>query len=156
MSPSPASLALTALGVPHREFTHPGPVESLEQAAAERGQTPAQVVRSLLFRLEEGEYVLALVAGPQQVDWKALRSYFGRARLTTATPEEVLAVTGFERGAVGPFGLPQPLPIVLDESLTRQTEVSLGSGVRGVTVILTVADLQAALNHPPVAVLTQL
>ncbi|MBI3160488.1 MAG: YbaK/EbsC family protein [Chloroflexi bacterium] len=155
MSPSPAALALAALGIPHREFVHATRPSSLEQAAAERGQQPGQVVRSILFRLGEDDYALVLVAGPQQVDWKALRRHFGRSRLTMAAPEEVLAVTGFEIGAVGPFGLQNPLPIVVDGSIARQQEVSLGSGVRGTAVILSVPDLQAALGNPPIAALTR-
>lgn len=154
MSTTPASQILAAQGVPHFEFKHPGPVHSLEQAAAERNQIPQQVVRSIVLRLDADECALALVAGPQQMDWKALRRYYGRSRLTMAAPEEVLAVTGFEIGAVGPFGLKTPLPIVLDESLSRQTEVSIGSGLRGTAVILAVADLLTALGNPPVAILT--
>ena len=70
---TPVSEELSALGVPHRLFRHPGPVQSLEQAAAEREQRPEQVVRSLLFRLAEDKFVMVLIAGPAQVDWRALR-----------------------------------------------------------------------------------
>jgi Cys-tRNA(Pro) deacylase len=122
-------------------------VTSLEQAAGERGQQPEQVIRSLVFRLAEGEYLMVLVAGPAQVNWKTLRSYLGLSRLTTATEEEVLAVTGYTRGAVAPFGLPEPMRILVDESVFRQPEVSLGSGVRGTAVILTRADLKRALGE---------
>lgn len=145
-SSTPAGWALTELAVPHREFTHPGPVRSLEQAAAERGQRPEQVVRSLLFRLGKGVYALVLVAGPEQVDWKALRAALGQSRLTTASADEVRQVTGFEIGAVGPFGLPAPLPVYVDDSVLAEEEISLGSGVRGTTVILKSADLLAALG----------
>lgn len=143
---TPAGWALTELSVPHREFTHPGPVNSLEQAAEERGQRPEQVVRSILFRLGKGSYALVLVAGPQQIDWKALRGALGQSRLTTASADEVRQVTGFEIGAVGPFGLPVPLPIYVDESVLNEAEISIGSGVRGTTVILRSADMLAALG----------
>lgn len=149
-SPSPVSVALTELNIPHRLFTHTGSVTSLEQAAEERGQTPDQVVRSILFRLgknEAGEdqYAMALIAGPDQISWKALRRHFGQSRLTMASPEEVLSVTGYPIGAVSPFGMTTQLPVLIDESVTAQEEVSLGSGVRGTTVILRVADLLKAL-----------
>jgi hypothetical protein len=49
-NPTPVSQALAQMNIPHREFCHPGPVSSLEQAAAERGQQPEQVIRSILFR----------------------------------------------------------------------------------------------------------
>jgi len=153
----PVSLALIALHIPHRVFTHPGPVSSLEQAAAERGQTPEQVVRSLLFRLEEGRYVMVLAAGPAQISWAALRAHLGVSRLTTADRDEVQKVTGYAIGAVGPFGLltPEsgPMPVLVDVSVAEQTEVSIGSGVRGTTVILSTADLLAGLGDAVVVAL---
>lgn len=143
---TPVGRDLDARGVPFREFRHPGPVYSLEQAAEERGQRTEQVVRSLLFRLAQDEYVMVLVAGPRQVDWKALRRHLGQSRLTTATADEVRAVTGYEIGAVSPFGLPRPMRVLLDESVTHEAELSIGSGERGVTVILSTADLLRALG----------
>jgi Cys-tRNA(Pro)/Cys-tRNA(Cys) deacylase len=144
---TPVGRELEARGIPFREFHHPGPVHTLEQAAEERGQRPEQVVRSLLFRLAENEYVMVLVAGPRQVDWKALRRYLGQSRLTMASAEEVLTVTGFEIGAVSPFGLPHPIRLLLDDSVKSENEVSIGSGVRGKTVILSTGDLVRALGE---------
>ncbi len=144
--PTPVSLVLKQMNISHREFRHAGPVRSLEQAAAERGQQPEQIIRSILFRLAADEFVMVLIAGPQQIDWKALRRYLGEKRLTTATEEEMLRITGYERGAVAPFGLPAPLRILADESIFEPEEVSLGSGVRGTTIILSSADLRRVLG----------
>lgn len=110
-----------------------------------RGQLPEQVVRTILFRLGEGEYALVMMAGPEQISWRALRRHFGRSRLTTARRDEVRQVTGYPIGAVAPFGLPQPLPVLIDESVCAQEEVSLGSGVRGVAIILRTEDLLVGL-----------
>ena len=98
----PVSIALTQTGIPHTVFRHAGQLHSLEQAAKERGQRPEQVVRSIVFRCAEGEYLMVLIAGPQQIDWKMLRHHLGRSRITMATPEEVLEVTGYELGAGAP------------------------------------------------------
>ncbi len=143
---TPVGRELQARNIRFREFQHPGPIHSLEQAAAERDQRPEQVVRSILFRLAQDEYLMVLVAGPGQVNWKALRRVVGQSRLTMASADEVRAVTGYEIGAVSPFALPRPLRVLLDESVTREPEVSIGSGIRGTTVILATADLLAALG----------
>ncbi len=143
----PVSHALDELGLPHRIFRHSGSVRSLEQAAQERGQRPEQVVRSILFRLEENEFLMVLVAGPAQISWKALRQYLNRSRISMASPEEVLDVTGYPIGAVSPFGLPGPLRILVDTSLFAEDELSIGSGVRGVAVILQKDDLLRALGE---------
>ena len=145
-SPStPVTRALEALAIPHRVFRHSGPVFSLEQAAAERQQRPEQVVRSIVFRAGQGDYVMVLVAGASQVAWRDLRRYLGQSRLTTASEAELLDATGYAIGAVSPFGLPGPMRILLDDSVLAQDEISLGSGERGVTVIMSSADLRRAL-----------
>ena len=150
----PVSLALEALGVPHKIFRHENPVNSFEQAASDRGQRPEQVVRSILFRIAEDEFIMVLVAGPAQVSWKILRKFLGRSRISMATEDEVLAVTGYRIGTVGPFGLPNPLKVLIDTSVMQAEEISIGSGMRNTAIILKSADLHHALKDADVVSLT--
>jgi Cys-tRNA(Pro) deacylase len=147
---TPVTQALAALNIPHRLFLHPGPIHSLEQAAQERGQSPNQVVRSIVFRVGKDEYVMVLVAGLRQVSWPALRRHLGQSRLTLADESELLAATGYQIGAVSPFALPRPMRILLDESVLAPDEISIGSGERGATVILSSKDLRQALAEAEV------
>jgi Cys-tRNA(Pro)/Cys-tRNA(Cys) deacylase len=144
---TPAGRALTALDIPFIEFKHNGLVTSIEQAAAERNQEVSQVVRSILFRCSEGDYFMVLVAGKSKISWKALRQHYKRSRLTTASPEEVVEVTGFEIGTVNPFGMPVEIPLLLDESVHAQSSVSLGSGVQGTAIMITTKNLLKALKE---------
>ncbi|MCE9645414.1 MAG: YbaK/EbsC family protein [Chloroflexi bacterium] len=155
METPPVSAALEVLGVPHKIFRHETPVTSFEQAASDRGQRPGQVVRSILFRIAEDEFVMALVAGPAQISWKVLRKYLGRSRVSMATGEEVLAVTGYRIGMVGPFGLPRPLRVLIDPGVMKEEEVSIGSGMRNTAVILKSADLHRALKDADVVSLIE-
>lgn len=143
---TPVTRALDELEVSYRLFKHPGPIDSLEQAAQERGQQPEQVVRSILFRLAEDEFIMVLVAGSQQIAWPALRAYLGTSRMSMASEQEVLAATGYPRGAVSPFGLPRQMRILVDCHVWEPDELSIGSGVRGLTVILSRDDLRRALG----------
>jgi len=151
----PVSIELEKLSIPHLVFTHAGPVTSLEQAAQERGQRPEQIVRSILFRIGEGEYLMALVAGPAQISWKTLRAYLGQSRLTMADKDEVLAVTGYPIGAVSPFGTLHRLRVLVDPSVFVEDEISIGSGVRGTTVILKSDDLKRALGEVEIVALLE-
>ncbi len=143
---TPATQELDLLGIPFRLFEHPHPPESLEEAARQRGQSPDQIVRSIVFRLAEGQFLMVLMAGPGQVSWKRVRAHLGVSRITMASEQEVLAATGFVRGAVTPLGLAHPLRILADESIFIPDEISLGSGVRGVAIILRSKDLRSALG----------
>lgn len=143
---TPVTEALDELNIPYRFFRHPGKVTSLEQAASERGQRPEQIIRSLVFRLAKGSYVMVLVAGPSQISWPGLRAYLGQSRLTMADEAEILSITGYPIGAVSPFGLPKPIRILVDRSVLQEGDVSIGSGERYTTVILKGPDLMRALG----------
>lgn len=143
---TPVTRALDTGGVPYRFFQHAGPVNSVDQAAEERGMLPGQVIRSIVFRVAPGEFVMVLIAGTDQIHWPTLRRYLGQTRLTLATEEEVLQATGYRLGAVSPFGLPQPMRVIVDRSALAFAEVSIGSGVKNTSVILRREDLLSALG----------
>ena len=130
----PASIALDSLGISHRLFRHEKPVSSFEEAASARNQRPEQIVRSILFQVKPGDFVLVLMAGPDQIDWKKLRRIVKRSRVRMATEEEVLDVTGYRVGTVSPFGLKRRC-----KANTLQVSGSFGSstGFESVTIDIT-------------------
>lgn len=144
---SPAIQFLQGHKVPHSIFQHSQPVHSLEQAAQERQQRPEQVVRSIVFRLAEGEYIMVLMPGPGQVPWKALRRYLGQSRISMASEEELLQATGYRPGTVNPFGLPQPMRVLIDQGVLDQTVVSLGSGRPGLAILMHPDDIVKSLDR---------
>jgi prolyl-tRNA editing enzyme YbaK/EbsC (Cys-tRNA(Pro) deacylase) len=89
---------------------------------------------------------MVLAAGARQVAWPALRRHLGQSRLTLATEDEVLTVTGYRLGAVAPFGLPRPVRVLADEGVFAPEAVSIGSGQRGVAVVLSSSELRRALG----------
>jgi Cys-tRNA(Pro)/Cys-tRNA(Cys) deacylase len=151
----PASIVLEKLNIPHRVFYHKTPVNSFEQAAADRNQRPEQIVRSILFQIRPEEYLMVLVAGPNQIDWKQLRQLVKRSRIRMATEEEVLEVTGYRVGTVSPFGLKNQVKVLIDSSVLKEEEISLGSGVRSVAIIMKSADLRRALGNAEIVSLTE-
>lgn len=145
-SKPPASIALDQLGIPHRVFYHEKPVTSFEEAASARNQRPEQIVRSILFQVRPGEFLMILMAGRDQVDWRKLRQLVKRSRVRMATEDEVLEVTGYRIGTVSPFGVKNQVRVLLDASVLREEEISIGSGVRNVAVIMKSSDVQKALG----------
>ncbi len=142
----PASIALDQLGIPHRIFRHETPVTSFEQAASDRKQRPEQIVRSILFQVKPGEFVMVLMAGRDQVDWKKLRQLVKRSRVRMATEDEVLEVTGYRIGTVSPFGVRRQIQVLLDASVLREDEISIGSGVRNTAIVMKSRDVKNALG----------
>ncbi len=144
---TPVTRYLDERGIPYRFFRHMGEVHSLQQAALERGQRVEQIIRSIVFRLSRGGFVMVLVPGEKQVSWHKLRRYLGTSRISMATEEEVLQVTGYSRGAVSPFGTRQRLRVLVDRSALEEDEISIGSGVRYTTVIMQGQDFKRAMGE---------
>jgi len=149
-SKPPASIALEKLNIPHQVFRHETPVDSFEQAASDRNQRPEQVVRSILFQVRPEEFVMVLMAGREQVDWRSLRKLVGRSRMRMATEDEVLEVTGYRIGTVSPLGMKRQVRVLIDSSVLREEEISIGSGVSNTAIILKSADLRRALGDAEV------
>ena len=63
-----------------------------------------------------------------------------------ATEEEVLEVTGYRIGTVSPFGLKNQVRVLLDASVLREEEISIGSGVRNTAIIMQSEDVHRAVG----------
>jgi Cys-tRNA(Pro)/Cys-tRNA(Cys) deacylase len=124
--------------VPHRVVRH-GPVRSLAEAAEARGVTPAAVVKTLVVRRGEDDYLFVLVPGDRQISWPKLRELLEVKRMSLPDAADALHRTGFERGTITPFGSTTAWPVVADATVQGQ-EITLGAGAHGVAVVLQADD----------------
>lgn len=138
-----ATGAMTALGLEHVVTRH-GPVRSLAEAAAARGVEPAAVVKTLVVRRGEDDYLFVLVPGDRGISWPRLRAHLGVSRLSMPDAATAKEVTGYERGTITPFGSLRTWPVVADERV-RGT-VSIGAGAHGVAATVDGAALVTALS----------
>jgi Cys-tRNA(Pro) deacylase len=136
--------ALESAGVEARVIRH-GPVRSLAEAAEARGVTPAAVVKTLVVRRGDDDYVFVLVPGDSVIAWPKLRALLGVSRLSLPEAEAARAATGYERGTITPFGSTHPWPVVADERLAG-AEITLGAGAHGVAVAVSADQVLAALG----------
>jgi len=142
----PVSRYLEKEGIPHRVFHHETPIRSMQAAADARDQDINQLIRSIVFRTAKEEFILVMVAGPSQLSWSALRAHLGQSRMTMASKDEALRVTGYPIGTVAPFGLARPLRLLADENVFNHEEVSFGSGQRDTAIIMAMEDFRSALG----------
>ncbi len=85
-------------GVTHEMLPLPDSSASAERAAELLGVTSREVIKSLLFLVDDVP-TLVLVAGDARVDPAALAAALGARRVSLARPEEVLGATGYRVGA---------------------------------------------------------
>ena len=131
---APALDALAAAGVTHRIIRY-GPVRSAAEAAAARGVEVADVVKTIVVRRGEDDFVFVLVPGDRVISWPKLRGLLGVSRLSMPDAATARDATGYERGTITPFGSTRPWPVVADERI-RGRAITLGTGEHGVAVAL--------------------
>jgi Cys-tRNA(Pro)/Cys-tRNA(Cys) deacylase len=124
--------AVSAAGVAHRVIRH-GRAGSVAEAAAQRGVEVRDIVKTLVVRRAENQFVFVLVPGDRVISWPKLRSLLGVNRLSMPDAATARDVTGYERGTITPFGSTRPWPVIADERI-RGRQVSLGAGEHGVAL----------------------
>jgi Cys-tRNA(Pro) deacylase len=144
MSEERALAALDASGIGYRGVRH-GRVRSLEEAAAARGIEPRALLKSIVVRRADDDFLFVLVPGDREISWPKLRALLGVNRISMPDAGTALAVTGYERGTITPFGSTRAWPVVVDESVAGQ-EISLGAGAHGVGVVAQADDVVRALG----------
>ncbi|MEO7236020.1 MAG: YbaK/EbsC family protein [Lapillicoccus sp.] len=139
-----ALAAVEAAGL-EATVTRHGRVGSLAEAAAARGVRPEDIVKSLVVRRGEGDFLFVLVPGDRQFSWKKLRALLGTNRVSMPDAAVALEVTGYERGTITPFGSSHPWPVFADESIAGRV-VSLGAGAHGVAMTAHADDIVRVLG----------
>src|SRR3990170_7522702 len=137
---TPATLAVAASGVPYREVRIE-PARSAEEAAERQGIALGALLRTIVVRRGEDDYLFVLVPADRRFDWGKLRAHLGIRRLTLPDAEEARTVTGYERYTITPFGATRAWPVIVDRSAMSFSRVSVGSGAFGVNLHLVPADL---------------
>ncbi len=140
---SPAIAALEAAGVQFRVVRTQIPHNPEESAALQQVPLGA-LLRSILVRRAADDYVFVLVPGGRRFDWPKLRAFLGTSRLSLPDAEEARTITGYERGAITPFGALRAWPVIADASIEALDVVAIGGGAKGVNVHLAPAALVAA------------
>ncbi|MGZ8565602.1 MAG: aminoacyl-tRNA deacylase [Actinomycetota bacterium] len=96
---TPASRALEGTGLAFRVVRTAIP-SSAEESASLQGIDVGNLLRSIVVRRGDEDYLFILVPGGRQIDWPRLRRHLGVSRLSLPGAGEARAATGYERGAI--------------------------------------------------------
>jgi prolyl-tRNA editing enzyme YbaK/EbsC (Cys-tRNA(Pro) deacylase) len=113
-------------------------------AAEAHGVEPGRIAKSLAFRLSDGRVIILVASGDARIDNRKFKETFGKGKMLAA--DEVAELTGHPVGGVCPFGLAQPLPIYLDQSLQKFDEVMPAAGAVHTAVRISPAQLASVTN----------
>jgi Cys-tRNA(Pro) deacylase len=134
---------LTEHAVKHRVVVTE-PASSAEESAQLQGIELRQLLRTIVVRRGEDDYLFVLVPGGRRFDWPKLRAHLGVKRMSLPDADEARAATGYERGTITPFGSTRSWPVIADTSIEALDIVAIGGGKRGVNIHMSPTDLVAA------------
>lgn len=127
------------------EFVERTAARSLEEAAEILGITPADIVKSLVVKRHDGDFLFALVPGDRQISWPKLRALVAVNKLQMPAPDVALDATGYERGTITPLGSTTAWPVYADERMVGR-RVSMGAGEHGLSLFVDADDLIRGLG----------
>lgn len=148
---TPALEAIAELGLEHR-VVRTGQANSAEEAAELQGIPLGALLRTIVVRRGEGDYLFVLVPAGRRFDWPKLRAHLGVTRLSLPDADEAQRATGYVRYTITPFGSTTAWPVLADAAILDEPVVSIGGGVRGVNIHLAPALLIGALEATAVDV----
>jgi prolyl-tRNA editing enzyme YbaK/EbsC (Cys-tRNA(Pro) deacylase) len=104
-------------------------------------------------RGERTWYAACLVRGADRLDVNgAVRRHLGARKLSFASMDDAVELSGMEYGGITPIGLPADWPLLVDESVAAHERLIIGSGIRGSKLLVTGALLAALPNAETLAV----
>ena len=139
-----ATRAVATAGIAHR-VVRTERAGSAEEAARLQGIPTSALLRTIVVRRGDDDYLFVLVPAGRRFDWPKLRSHLGLRRMSLPDAEEARAVTGYERYTITPFGASRPWPVLVDASVMGEPVVSVGGGGFGVNLHLAPSALVAGL-----------
>lgn len=119
---------------------------SAEESARFQGIELHQLLRTIVLRRGDNDYIFVLVPGGRAIDWPKLRAHLGVSRLSLPDKDEATAATGYERGAITPFGSSHAWPVIADASIVGTGKIAIGGGAHGVNLHVDAGELVAYLG----------
>src|SRR3954452_8473829 len=120
---------------------------SAEESAGLQGIVLGQLLRTIVVRSGADDYVFVLVPGGRRIDWAKLRAHLRIRRISLPDKDEAFEATGYERGAITPFGSSHAWPVIADAAIGASGDpVASGGGAPGVNLHVAATDLVRATD----------
>ena len=126
------------------EFVERPAARSLEEAAGLLGIPASSIVKTLVVKRHDGDFLFALVPGDRQISWAKLRAAVGVNKLQLPEASVAFEATGYERGTIVPLGSTTAWPVFADSRISGR--IGLGAGEHGLSAFVDAAQLVAGLG----------
>ncbi len=134
---------LTRRGVQADHLVFQQSCHSVAEAAQAAGVTPGDFIKSIGCLTEDGRFFLAIVRGVDKVSSTRVGKAVG-SPVRIATPDEVLAFTGYPCGGTPPVGV--DIPCLVDPKVLELDELYGGGGSQRTLLHMTSQEMVRTNN----------
>ena len=110
------------------------------------GLDPAGSFKTLCARGERRGVAVYVIPIAGELNLKAAARALGDKAVELAQVKELMALTGYERGAVSPLGMKKRYPVFIDQSARERDVIEISGGMKGVSLALDARALAAFLG----------
>jgi prolyl-tRNA editing enzyme YbaK/EbsC (Cys-tRNA(Pro) deacylase) len=93
-------------------------------------------------RAERTWYAACIILATTRADVNGIvRKHLGARKISFASMDSAVSLTGMEYGGITPIGLPADWPILIDQNLIDEERVVIGSGIRDSKLLVSTSVL---------------
>lgn len=114
-----------------REIVETPNVRTIEEVGEFLSKTSAEILKSVLFIVDDEQPVFVVVRGDHTVNEVKVKGQVGASSLRPATDEEIIEQFGATPGFAGPIDLPENVQIIVDYYVKNSINTVIGANKEG-------------------------
>lgn len=109
--------------------------------AEQIGLAPEIVFKTLVAHGDKTGYVVFCIPSCREIDLKKAAAVTGNKKIEMVHVKDLLALTGYVRGACSPVGMKKKFPTYIDKSAEAFEKITVSGGMKGAQLLLSPAEL---------------
>lgn len=105
------------------------------------GENINQVFKTLVLEGDKNGYFVCVIPGNEEINLKLMALLSGNKKCDLIPMKNLIALTGYIRGACSPIGMKKLFPTYIEESCLNFDSIYISAGQRGLQIQLNPQDL---------------
>ena len=114
------------------EYTYSADDLSIEKIAEDNDLPVAQVFKTLVAKGDKTGVIVAVIAGNQILNLKALAKVSGNKKIALVAVKDLQGLTGYIRGGCSPIGMKKAFPVFFSTKALDFDTIFVNAGKRGI------------------------
>lgn len=114
---------------------------SAVHVASQLGESIEKVFKTLVLKGDKSGFFVCIIPGAEELDLKKAAKISGNKNCDMIPMKELLATTGYIRGACSPIGMKKQFPTFIHETCMEYEQIYISAGKRGLQLKISPKDI---------------